>query len=183
MYVSSEFGSSTLKIFSSFLYFQSSLLKYNNHFSISTLQCLLFNNIYGACMPLLGHEGSQGDHATLFPKTLRQWVLQLIRCSTFTFLFDVGHITHTCTQHSPSSVIPSIRHASLSSRSSYFLVLRQCVLLLIRCSTFTFLFDVGHITHTCTQHSPSSVSPSICHASLSSGSSYFLVSSLLVSPQ
>jgi len=28
------------------------------------------------------------------------WVLLLIRCSTFTFLSDVGHITHTCTQQS-----------------------------------------------------------------------------------
>jgi len=26
------------------------------------------------------------------------WVILLIRCSTFTFLSDVGHITHTCTQ-------------------------------------------------------------------------------------
>jgi len=57
------------------------------------------------------------------------------------------------------------------------------VLLIIRFSTFTFLSDVGHITHTCTQHSPSSVSPSIHHAPPSSGSSYLLVSSLLFSPQ
>ncbi|AES74586.1 hypothetical protein MTR_6g008670 [Medicago truncatula] len=26
------------------------------------------------------------------------WVLLLIRCSTFTLLTDVGHITHTCAQ-------------------------------------------------------------------------------------
>jgi len=26
------------------------------------------------------------------------WVLLVIRCSTFTFLSDVGHITHTSTQ-------------------------------------------------------------------------------------
>ena len=57
------------------------------------------------------------------------------------------------------------------------------VLLLIRCSTFTFLFDVGHITHSFTQLSPSSVSPSIHHAPPSSGSSYLFVSPLLVSPQ
>ena len=24
------------------------------------------------------------------------WVILLIKCSTFTFLSDVGHITHTC---------------------------------------------------------------------------------------
>jgi len=58
------------------------------------------------------------------------------------------------------------------------------VLLFIRCSTFTLLSDVRHITHTCTQqHSPSSVSPFIQHAPPSSGSFYLLVSSLLVSPQ
>jgi len=137
------------------------------------------------------------------------WVLLLIRCSTFTFLSDMGHITHTCTQHSPSSVSPSIHHTPPSSRSSYLLVLLMLlsqqtgrlpqsypssnrgsdttvgsqgglgtvhiepritvqvrdtphfypnlkamslwVLLLIRCSTFTFLSEVGHITHTCTQ--------------------------------
>ena len=41
-------------------------------------------------------------------KTMGLWVLLLIRRSTFTFLSDVGHITHTCTQHSTSSVSSSI---------------------------------------------------------------------------
>jgi len=81
---------------------------------------------------LLGHEGSLGyrphwglnNHTserdtTLLPKTLRLWVLLLIRCSTFTLLFAVEHITHTCTQHSPSSVSPSIHHAPPSSGSIY----------------------------------------------------------------
>jgi len=40
------------------------------------------------------------------------WVILLIRCLTFTFLSDVGHITHTCTQHSPSSVSPSNKQHS-----------------------------------------------------------------------
>ena len=31
-------------------------------------------------------------------KAMGLWVLLLIRCSTFTFLSDVGHITYTCTQ-------------------------------------------------------------------------------------
>jgi len=31
-------------------------------------------------------------------KAIGLWVLLLIRCSTFTLLSDVGHITHTCTQ-------------------------------------------------------------------------------------
>jgi len=44
-------------------------------------------------------------------KVMGLWVLLLIRCSTFAFLSDVGHITHTCTQHSLSSVSPSIQHA------------------------------------------------------------------------
>jgi len=58
------------------------------------------------------------------------------------------------------------------------------VLLLIRCSTFTLLTDVRHITHTCIQqHSPSSVSPSIQHAPLQAEAFTLLVSSLLVSPQ
>jgi len=49
------------------------------------------------------------------------WVLSIIRCSIFTLLSDVGHITHTCTQqHSHSSVSPSIQHAIPSSGNSYF---------------------------------------------------------------
>ncbi|KEH36762.1 hypothetical protein MTR_2g022150 [Medicago truncatula] len=63
---------------------------------------------------MLGHRGSPvgrphrclNNHTserdtTLLPKTLRLWVLLLIRCSTFTFLSDVGHITHTCTPTLP----------------------------------------------------------------------------------
>jgi len=45
---------------------------------------------------------TQERDAILLPKTLRQWVLSIflfIRCSTFTFLSNVGHITHTSTQH------------------------------------------------------------------------------------
>jgi len=55
----------------------------------------------------------QERHHTLTQnlKAMGLWVLLLIRCSAFTFLSDVGHITHTCTQHSPSSVSPSIHHA------------------------------------------------------------------------
>ena len=35
-------------------------------------------------------------------KAMSLWVILVIRCSTFTFLSDVRHITHTCTQqHSP----------------------------------------------------------------------------------
>jgi len=37
-------------------------------------------------------------------KAMGLWILLLIKCSTFTFLSDVGHITHTCTQHSPPQV-------------------------------------------------------------------------------
>jgi len=33
-------------------------------------------------------------------KAMGLWVFLLIRCSTFTVLSDVRHITHTCTQHS-----------------------------------------------------------------------------------
>jgi len=45
------------------------------------------------------------------------WVFLLIRCSTFTLLSDVGHISHTCTQqHSPSSVSPSIHHAPFKGK-------------------------------------------------------------------
>ncbi|KEH26126.1 hypothetical protein MTR_6g045177 [Medicago truncatula] len=54
------------------------------------------------------------------------WVLLLIRCSTFTLLSDVEHITHTCTQqHSPSSVSPSIHHAPLQAEALTFLH-RRC---------------------------------------------------------
>jgi len=51
----------------------------------------------------------QKRHHTLTQnlKAMCVWVLLLIRCSAFTFLSDVGHITHTCTQHSPLSVSPS----------------------------------------------------------------------------
>jgi len=67
----------------------------------------------GAPVPLLGHEGSSGgpstsrleqphkqerrDTLTQNLKTMSLWVLLLIRCSTFTLLSDVGHITHSCT--------------------------------------------------------------------------------------
>ena len=140
------------------------------------------------------------------------WVYET---STSTFLSDVGHITHTCTQHSPSSVSPSIHHAPPfkgklllacivvadfsatdrlprsypSSNRSYdtivgswgepggqstsrleqphkwerhhtltqnLKVMSLWVFLLIMCSTFIFLSDVGHITHTCTQENEQS---------------------------
>jgi len=43
----------------------------------------------------------QERHHTLTQnlKVVGLWVLLLIICSTFTVLSDVGHITHTCTQH------------------------------------------------------------------------------------
>jgi len=47
------------------------------------------------------------------------WVLLLIRYSTFTFLSDVGHITHICIQHSPSSVSPSIHRHCLYRRCCF----------------------------------------------------------------
>jgi len=51
------------------------------------------------------------------------WVLLLIRCSTFTLLSDVGHITHTCTQqHSPLSVSPSLYRAPPRAEAFYLLV-------------------------------------------------------------
>ena len=62
----------------------------------------------------VGSRGEPGDRSCLgrsnhtserdiilLPKTLRQWVLSLIKCSTSTFLSDMEHITHTCTQQSP----------------------------------------------------------------------------------
>jgi len=61
-------------------------------------------------------------------KAMSLWILFLIRCSTFTFLSDVGHITHTCTQHSPSSVSPSIHHAPPSSGSYYYLLVSPLLL-------------------------------------------------------
>ena len=52
------------------------------------------------------------------------------------------------------------------------------------CTQYYFSIGCGtYITHICTQHTPSSVSPFIHHAPPSSGSSYLLVSPLLVSPQ
>ncbi|RHN51286.1 putative F-box domain-containing protein [Medicago truncatula] len=33
------------------------------------------------------------------------WVLLFIRCSTFTILSDVGHITHTCKSTAPTSLL------------------------------------------------------------------------------
>ena len=62
----------------------------------------------------------QERHHTLTQnlKAMGLWVLLLIRCSTFTLLSDVGHITHTCTQqHSPSSVSPSIHHATPQAKA------------------------------------------------------------------
>ena len=61
----------------------------------------------------LEQSHKQERHHTLTQnlKPMSLWILLLIRCSTFTLLFDVRHITHTCTQHSPSSVSPSIHHA------------------------------------------------------------------------
>jgi len=51
------------------------------------------------------------------------WVLILIWCSTITLLSDVGRITHTCTQqHFPSSVSPSIHHATPQVEAFYLFV-------------------------------------------------------------
>ena len=133
----------------------------------------MLQGAWGPSTSRLEQPHKQERHHTLTQnlKAMGLWVILLIRCSTFTFLSDVGHITHTCTQHSPSSVSPSIHHDLPSSGISYLLVSSLLVspqtdrhvctviaafwvILLIRCSTFTFLSDVGHITHTCTQHSP-----------------------------
>ena len=73
-----------------------------------------------ALIPLLGHWGEPRGPPTSSPKQLHKWerrhtltqnfktmglwVLFLIRCSTFTFLSDVGHITHTCTHNTPPQV-------------------------------------------------------------------------------
>jgi len=158
-------------------------------------------------------------------KAMSLWVLSLIKCSTSTFLSDVGHITHTCTQQShpqvwvhqfimltpqaelfhPHTLIlvlllsppttepaawtplvrrtfdtrsrsnPSSNHGSdttvgsrgepggpPTSRQPYkwerhhtltqnLKAMSLWVLSLIKCSTSTFLSDVGHITNTCTQ--------------------------------
>jgi len=67
-----------------------------------------------ALIPLLSHWGKPGGLSTsrleqpykkerchTLTKNLKAmslWVLLLIRCSTFTLLSDVRHITHTCTQ-------------------------------------------------------------------------------------
>jgi len=32
------------------------------------------------------------------------WVILLMKCSTFTFLSDVGHITHTCTHQEQTCI-------------------------------------------------------------------------------
>jgi len=151
------------------------------------------------------------------------WVLLLIRCSAFTFLSNVGHITHTCTQHSPLSVSPSNSSSSPFKRKLLLACIavvgfsatnRHCTVVATFCAnglvasvvpfverssdttvgsrgepgdrphrgpnnrtskrdttllpktlrqwvygpltykvfSFTFLSDVGHITHTCTQH-------------------------------
>jgi len=67
----------------------------------------------------------QERHHTLTQnlKAMGLWVLLLIRCSTFTLLSYVGHITHTCTQqHSPSSVGPSLYRAPSRAEAFYLLV-------------------------------------------------------------
>ncbi|AES67213.1 hypothetical protein MTR_2g088110 [Medicago truncatula] len=134
----------------------------------------------------LEQSHKQEKHHTLTQnlKEMGLWVLLLIRCSTFTILSDVGHITHTCKptlplkcesidrrpQSHPSSNRgsdttvgsqgelggPSTsrleqpykqeRHHTLTQNLK---AMSLWVPLLIRCSTFTILFDVGHITHTC----------------------------------
>jgi len=74
------------------------------------------------------HRGQKNNTSerdtTLLRKTLRWWwVLLLIRCSTFTLLSDVGNITHTCTQHFPSSVSLSIHHAPAEALTCMY---RRC---------------------------------------------------------
>jgi len=79
----------------------------------------------------------QERHHTLTQnlKTMSLWVLLLIRCSTFTFLSDVGHIIYTCTQHSPSSVSPSFIMLSLQAKALTYLY-RRCWFLRKRTDTF-----------------------------------------------
>jgi len=49
------------------------------------------------------------------------WVLLLIRCSTFTLLSDLGHITHTCTQqHLPLCRKICETHSVVSLLSTFF---------------------------------------------------------------
>jgi len=92
-------------------------------------------------------------------KAMSLWILFLIRCSTFTFLSDVGHITHTCTQHSPSSVSPSIHHAPPSSGSYYYLLVSSLLLSsqmnrhkepLVVCTTVAAFCTTDRLPRSCT---------------------------------
>jgi len=77
---------------------------------------------WGPSTSRLEQSNKRERHHTLTQnlKVMSLWVLLLIRCSTFTYLSDVGHITHTCTQHSPSSVSPFIQHVLPSNGNSNF---------------------------------------------------------------
>ena len=66
---------------------------------------LVMRGAWGPSTSRLEQPHKQERHHTLTQnlKAMGLWVLLLIRRSTFTILSDVGHITHTCMQHSPSS--------------------------------------------------------------------------------
>ncbi|KEH23708.1 transmembrane protein, putative [Medicago truncatula] len=158
-------------------------------------------------------QARETPHFTQNLKAMSLWVLLLIRCSTFTILSNVGHITHTCKPTLPLKRESITLTCSPRAEAFYFvcIAVAACtvvaafyatdrrprshpssnrgsdttvgsrgerggpstsrleqphkqkrhhtltqnlkamdlwVLLLIRCSTFTILFNVEHITHT-----------------------------------
>jgi len=58
-------------------------------------------------------------------KAMGLWVLLIIRCSTFTVLSDVGHITHTCTQQQLALVFICIVYQAKGKKQPDILYLQQ----------------------------------------------------------
>jgi len=50
------------------------------------------------------HHWEKHHTVILNIKTTNLWILLHIKCSTSNFLSNIGHISHTCTQQSPSQV-------------------------------------------------------------------------------
>jgi len=112
-------------------------------------KCNYFLHMSRAHYDIVGSWGKLGDrphrgynnqwkrHHSLTQnfKAMGLWVLLLIRCSTFAFLSDVGHITHTCTQHSPSSVSPSIHYAPPQAEALTCLYQHACTAVAAFCAT------------------------------------------------